>query len=426
MKIFIPKLVQDAIEHAPDKSTVLGTLSPQYRVATVTGLVPAEADPSRFALQSGPLGFEGPMPMDATRQTLAVIGEDGVTSPFRISRNSTVSWTDKSGTPVDVQVYDTDQFFKRTPFAPEVLGHLQQERVLVAGMGSMGAPMGLELAMSGVGFLIALDKDVLEIHNCMRHVLGPAYVGWPKPAAFEHHLEEHVSTCKCLPVYGDVFKGNREPLRRMMEETKPTRILAATDSLRIQYLCQRVALHYQIPLMAVWCDNNAIEGEIFMWEPGEARAWTPGRPERGCYACMRNPDEATITRSSTFDYSSDDPDSYGGEPALGTFINRINNIATIIMTAWMLRDCPSRTRLAGILDEYYEGKGLQYIRLGGPYPFESEGQITAKRPWAVEWYRVLKRDECNFCSDRQGNEEILFPMNSDDERPDNWANFGEV
>jgi hypothetical protein len=272
-----------------------------------------------------------------------------------------------------------------------------------------------------------IDKDVLEIHNCMRHVLGAAYVGWPKPVAFKHYVEEHVPTCKCIPVYGDIFQGDRRRLRDIIEETRPTRILAATDSLRIQYLCQRVALFYQIPLMAVWCDNNAIEGEIFMWEHGQASGWMPGRPERGCYACMRNPAEITITRSNSFDYSSDDPDSYGGEPALGTFINRINNIATIIMIAWMLRKCPVQTKLAGILDEYYEGKGLQYIRLGGPYPYEAEGQITSKSPWAVEWYRVLKQDDCPFCGDSKRNEEVLFPEVDDNvDGQDNWDNFEEV
>ena len=164
-----------------------------------------------------------------------------------------------------------------------------------------------------------------------------------------------------------------------------------------------------------------------MWEPGQARAWKAGRPERGCYACMRDPDSITITRSSSFDYSSDDPDSYGGEPALGTFVNRVNNIATIIMTAWMLRDCPVRTKLAGILDEHYEGKGLQYIRLGGPYPFEAEGQVTAKNPWAVEWYRVLKRDGCPFCGDLKDNEGVLFPESIEEGTgSDNWDDFEEV
>lgn len=400
MKVFLSKSLQQAIAQASEGTYVLGTLNHEHQVATATGLVAGASGASLpGAAHSGSL----------VRHTLAVIGCDAGAAPFRIPRGATTTWTDKTGGKVDLEVYDTDQFFRRTPFAAEVLAHLRQERLLIVGLGSVGAPMGLELAMSGVGSLIALDKDELEIHNCMRHILGPAYIGWPKAVAFGEYVREHVPTCRCVPVHGNLFEGTRGDLRQLVEATQPTRILAATDSLRIQYLCQRLALHFQLPLMAVWCDNNAIEGEIFLWEPGQARAWRPGRPERGCYACLRDPDQVTITRSATFDYSSDDPDSYGGEPALGTFINRINNIAAIIMTAWMLRDCRSPTRLAGILDPYYDGKGLQYVRLGGPYRFEAAGQLTAKAPWAVEWYRVLKRTGCSFCDAGQGQQGILFP-----------------
>jgi len=416
MKIFIPKNIEEAIPSAPDGSVIQGTISSEHGVATVTDI-----------LLHTP-GVSEPSALDATRQTLTVLGQTEKSCPFRIDRKGSVKWTDQSGAVVTVESYETDQFFKRTPFDPAILDHLREKRVLIIGTGSVGAPMALELAKAGVGEIIAVDKDILEIHNCMRHVLGRSYVGWPKPVALAHYLKEQAPVSKCTPVYGDIFQGDREPLRRLIEEKRPTHILAATDSLHIQYLCQLTALHYQIPLMAVWCDNNAVEGEIFMWEPGQAGGWHPGRPERGCYACMRDPEKISVTRSAGFDYSSDDPDSYGGEPALGTFINRINNIASIFMTAWMLRDCPVQGKLSAILDEPYDGKGLQYIRLGGPYPFEAQGQVTAKTPWAVEWYRVLKRQECTFCG--KSAEEIgktLFPEEvTDATTEDCWDDFEET
>ena len=95
-----------------------------------------------------------------------------------------------------------------------------------------------------------------------------------------------------------------------------------------------------------------------------------------------------------------------------------------MMTAWMLHGCPVETKLAGILEDSYEGKGLQYIRLGGPYPFEAEGQVTAKHPWAVEWCRVLKNDNCSFCSDLQHNAEVLFPETGfREQQENNWDEF---
>jgi len=411
VKVFIPGDIQASLKTAEPGSLVLGAFSREHNVATVTGLLsPADTEQ----------GMAG-------QPVLAVVGRQSGDQPLFLDRRAGNGWFDGAGAPLEVETYDNGQFFKRTPFDSQTRAHLQKKRVLIVGAGSVGAPMGLELAKAGVGGIIVLDKDILEIHNCMRHVLGVSYIGWPKVTAFAHFLKGQAPMTECIPVHGDLFSGRRRRLQRMMEETRPTHILAVTDSLRVQYLCQRLALHYQLPLMAVWCDNNAVEGEIFMWEPGQAPAWKPGRAQRGCYACMRDPDTVTITRSASFDYSSDDPDSYGGEPALGTFINRINNIAAIFLTAWMLGDCPAPSRLAGILDEHYRGKGLQYIRLGGPYPFEVEGQLTAKEPWAVEWYRVMKREACPFCGNQDANREVLFPEDAPHvDAPECWEAFQKV
>lgn len=409
MKIYISDAVLREISTAPEGAILHGTIDQLHGIATVSGVQ-----------KPGEPGFPS-----GTRFPLASVGNVLDHLPLRISPGDGVSVTDCKGNPMEVVAFETRDFFKRTPFDTTVMAHLRSERLLVVGTGSVGAPMSLALAKVGIGGLVLVDKDALEVHNCMRHVLGSAYVGWPKPVALARHIEEQAPSCKCVPVFEDLFCGDRARLRAVIEETRPTRILAVTDVLRIQYLCQRAALYYKLPLMTVWCDNNAVEGEIFMWEPGQAKDWRPGRPERGCYGCMRDPNAPTITRSSSFDYSSDDPDSYGGEPALGTFIDRVNNIATIFMTAWMLRDCPTRTALAGILDEYYDGKGLQYIRLGGPYPFAVEGQITAKKPWAVEWYRVLRRDNCPICGDARRNGDVLFPPRIE-AGTNNWEEFAEV
>lgn len=319
----------------------------------------------------------------------------------------------------------SEEYFKRTPFNEETMRHLGKERVLIVGVGSVGAPMGLELAKAGVGSLIPVDKDYLEPHNCMRHVLGISDVGKPKAIAYGHHLKEQVPTCECHPIHEDLFVGDRSRLREVIEQHRPTRILAVTDSLHVQYLCQQAALYFNLPLMAVWCDNNAVEGEIFFWEPGQARKWKRGLPERGCYGCMRDPNVPTITRSTTFDYSNDDPGSFGGELALGAFINHISNKASIYMTSWMLSDCPVRTQLGEMMEEHYEGFGLQYIRLGGPYRFDAEGQVTASAPWAVDWCRVQKRPDCPFCSNYAKSSESLFPTEKDDtgSRSDNWGEF---
>lgn len=406
MKIYLSNHLAEQIAQLEQGAKIYGTFNKEHQVATICAL--------ETASQS----------TDNSRQfaTLAVIGADS-NRRYPLSWTAAHGWqtTDKTAVCEEI-IYENSDFYKRTPFDPEVMSHVSKEKVLIVGVGSVGAPMGLELAKAGVGQVVALDKDILEIHNCMRHTLGTSYIGWPKAIAFAEYLKVHAPSCHCVPVYGDLFSGERQALKALIEKEKPTRILAVTDNREIQYICQMLALAYQIPLMAVWCDSNAIEGEIFLWEPGQAKGWKEGKPKRGCYGCLRLPDKASITRSAHFDYSSDDPDSYGGEPALGLFINRIANIAAIWMQAWMLSSCPTKTQLGDIMNEHYEKLGLQYIRLGGPYKFDKPEQPTAKQTWAPNWLRVIPRDECPFCQETDSLLERLFPEKITD--TENWERVG--
>lgn len=265
--------------------------------------------------------------------------------------------------------------------------------------------MSLELAKNGVGRLILADMDDLEIHNSMRHVLGAGFVGIQKTTALKNLIEEHVPMCKCVSVPRDMFAGDREELRKVMDEYRPTRILAVTDAYHVQNLCQLTAVHYSIPFMAVSCGTNAVEGEVFLWEPGQARGWREGRSRRGCYFCAHGLSVGGH-RSSAFDYSSDAPGTYGGEPALGAFISRINATATTIMLSWMLKDYDSK--LSKMMAEKYDGLGLQYIRIGGPYLQPEEGYVTSKSPWVVEWMRTNRIAECPICGDGVDTGKILF------------------
>lgn len=294
MKVYIPEEINNSLLTAKEGTVLYGTLNIEHKVASVTDIL--HIPPSHK-----PDITDNNKAFGETRLVLATIGNTNGEIPFHLEREHTVEWFYKSGEKTEIIVYQKGDFFKRTPFNIEALNHLKEKKLLIVGVGSVGAPIGVELAKSGIGEIIALDKDILEIHNCMRHTLGTSFVGWPKPIAFAENLKEHAPNCMCIPIFGDLFQGDRSSLRNLFQENKPTHILAVTDSLHIQYLCQMLALYYQLPLMSVWCDNNAVEGEIFMWEPGQAKAWKPGRPERGCYACMRDPNETTITRSSSFD-----------------------------------------------------------------------------------------------------------------------------
>ena len=72
-----------------------------------------------------------------------------------------------------------DQFFARIAPLFDV-GSLGEARVLIAGCGSGGGQVALQLAMSGIRKFALFDSDVLEAENVIRHVCGRRYLGQTK------------------------------------------------------------------------------------------------------------------------------------------------------------------------------------------------------------------------------------------------------
>ena len=66
---------------------------------------------------------------------------------------------------------------------------LRKKHVVIAGCGSVGAPVAQQLAMSGVGKLTLIDYDRLSWANVGRHPLGAQYVGKKKSIALSEFLQ---------------------------------------------------------------------------------------------------------------------------------------------------------------------------------------------------------------------------------------------
>lgn len=374
------------ITKLPPGSSIFGTWSSAAQAATVTCFC-----------------HPGDTMETTSRHLLAKVGDDDEQTkgdfPFKVLSDGT--FVTKSGAPVEIRTYKESEYFNRTPFNDDVMSFLAKERILLVGCGSGGGQLALELAKSGIGTLVLADPDRLEVHNVMRHVLGTAYVGQPKTVALKALIGEHVPSCICISIPEDLFKDERSRLAEVMEMHKPTRIIAATDSPGIQRLCQLAAMIYKIPFMSVGCSSNAIEGGIFLWGPEDDEV-----REHACYACI-NP--STPAHTSSFDYSTDTPGSYGGEPALGLFVQHINTVAAIIQLQVILKDCPVETKLGTSGKAKYEALGGRYIRVAGPYLQPVQGFVTAPSPWSVSWMRVLPDKNCYICGEHVEQREILFP-----------------
>src|ERR1051325_6449835 len=70
------------------------------------------------------------------------------------------------------------------------VGLLGEARVIVAGCGSGGSQVALQLAMSGVRNFGLYDYETLGVENAIRHACGLRYVGWNKTEAVADLLKD--------------------------------------------------------------------------------------------------------------------------------------------------------------------------------------------------------------------------------------------
>jgi len=68
--------------------------------------------------------------------------------------------------------------------------HLKAARVLIVGIGGLGAPLALYLAAAGVGTLGLVDFDVVEASNLQRQIIyGTRDIGQPKVASAQDRIK---------------------------------------------------------------------------------------------------------------------------------------------------------------------------------------------------------------------------------------------
>src|SRR5216683_3115532 len=96
----------------------------------------------------------------------------------------------------------SDRTFERI----ESLFDIQQfasVRVLIAGCGSGGGSVALQLAMSGIRNFALLDHDIIGPENVIRHVCGRRFIGEKKVNALAEVLWDRNPDAKIERIEAD-------------------------------------------------------------------------------------------------------------------------------------------------------------------------------------------------------------------------------
>ncbi|MET4665361.1 molybdopterin-synthase adenylyltransferase MoeB [Sphingomonas sp. PvP056] len=149
---------------------------------------------------------------------------------------------------------------------------LKQASVAVVGAGGIGSPAIQYLAAAGVGRLVIIDDDTVDLSNLQRQTLfGDADVGASKVAAAEtaaRRITPHVSI-ETLAVRLDA--ANSATLLAAVDV-----VLDGTDSFSTRLAVADAAHALRIPLVS--SAVGQFEGQL-----GVFRGWEPDKP---CYRCF--------------------------------------------------------------------------------------------------------------------------------------------
>jgi molybdopterin/thiamine biosynthesis adenylyltransferase len=257
-------------------------------------------------------------------------------------------------------------------------------QVLIAGCGSGGANVALQLVMSGVPNFTLIDHDTLEVENVIRHICGRRYLGQKKVNAAADVLRDRNPNVNISAIDADIMKyAGLEA-----EICKADVVVLATDNEPTRYMINDLCVQNGTPFVVGRVFTRGIGGEVFAYRPEQG----------GCLACL----EATLQRTTfregikEIDLVSEEEREkvYGMEieeikdsPGLAVDIGFISSFHTRFVLDAIGRGLPERPKFLIPIDENYLIWGNRPV-----HPFN--------RHFHLQRINLSPLDTCSVCSRR--------------------------
>lgn len=230
------------------------------------------------------------------------------------------------------------------------VGLLSDARVLIAGCGSGGSQVALQLAMAGIRKFSLFDADVLEAENVIRHVCGLRYLGQLKVDALADVLLDRNPAIEVDRHNVDLM-GCDDLSAHVRRSTV---VVLATDNEPTRYRFNQLCVEAKTAFVIGRVFTRGIGGEVFSYRPGES----------GCLACLETVLERTQYRDGVreIDLLSEDEREklYGLEvseikdsPGLNVDISFITSFHTRFVLDAIARTLPERPKHLPPIEKNY-------------------------------------------------------------------------
>jgi hypothetical protein len=261
------------------------------------------------------------------------------------------------------------------------LSFFKDIKVLIAGCGSGGGSVALQLVMSGVKNFVLIDEDTIGVENVIRHVCGRRYVGWKKVAALADVLKDRNPEVDIRSIDANLMKFPGLGDEILQSDV----VILATDNEPTRYLLNQLCVEHKKPFIVGKVFTRGIGGEVFAYRPGEG----------GCLACLEAFLQRTIFREGIkeIDLVSEEEREkvYGMEieeikdsPGLAVDISFITSFHTRYALDAIARGLAEPPKYMTLIDENYLVWGNRPV-----HPFNKNFQIQR--------FSLEAQDQCAVC-----------------------------
>ncbi len=156
---------------------------------------------------------------------------------------------------------------------------LNKSRVLIIGLGGLGSPVSMYLASAGVGHLVLVDFDKVDISNLQRQIVHTTKdIGRAKIDSAKEHLRAINPEIKI-----ETIDHALEDDELILEAEKADVIVDASDNFQTRFALNAASVKTKTPL---------VSGAAIRFE-GQVTVFNPKNENSPCYRCLYNEDVAT-------------------------------------------------------------------------------------------------------------------------------------
>lgn len=264
-------------------------------------------------------------------------------------------------------------------------------RVVIAGAGSVGSGIAVDLARSGVREFTVIDPDVVSAANLSRSVYVAADIGQPKTESLARHLQA-IDPDISVNTLGDAL-GSLD----LAEVVRGAAlVVGATDDMEQQFQLGEYAYHEGVPMVACALYRRAEAGEVIVTVPAARTA---------CLRCTIRDWDPEVRPDKNYGAGG----RLEAEPGLGPSINLVASYASLVALGVLAGPHTKIGRNAAQL--VGTGRTFGKIATVPDWDFFSEVLGTPRHQHAPQsvWIKVPRDQMCTTCGDQR-----IPPLGADD------------